>query len=81
MDAKGGEPTEGTAAMVDLDGPFTEGMIWVNQGKWHIDHIRSCASFDLADPERQRLSFLWTNLQPLWAAENRAKGAFYYSAS
>lgn len=58
-----------------LESQFTEGMTWENQGEWHIDHIRPCASFDLTDPEQQRQCFHWTNLQPLWGADNIAKGA------
>jgi len=58
-----------------LESQFTEGMTWENQGEWHIDHIRPCASFNLEDPENQRKCFHWTNLQPLWAQDNIRKGA------
>lgn len=56
---------------------FAEGMTWENHGRdgWHIDHIRPCASFDLTDPEQQRQCFHYSNLQPLWAADNIRKGA------
>lgn len=54
---------------------FEEGMTWENYGEWHIDHMRPCASFNLEDPEDQKKCFHWTNLQPLWAADNLAKGA------
>jgi hypothetical protein len=53
---------------------FLPGMSWKNHGKWEIDHIRPCASFDLTDPEQQRQCFHYTNLQPLWWQENRSKG-------
>ncbi len=56
-----------------LESKFTEGMTWENYGKWHIDHIRPCASFNLEDPEEQKKCFHWTNLQPLWASDNLAK--------
>lgn len=56
---------------------FLPGMRSDNHGEWEIDHIRPCALFDLTDPEQQRLCFHHTNLQPLWAAENRSKGAFF----
>jgi hypothetical protein len=56
-----------------LEAEFTEGMTWENMGEWHIDHIRPCASFNLEDPEEQKKCFHWTNLQPLWAADNFAK--------
>ena len=56
-----------------LESQFLPGMSWENHGKWHIDHIRPCASFDLTDPEQQKQCFHYTNLQPLWAADNLAK--------
>lgn len=58
-----------------LEAKFKPGMSWDNYGKWHVDHIRPCASFDLADPAQQRECFNWQNLQPLWAADNIRKGA------
>ncbi|WP_323041065.1 hypothetical protein [Gemmobacter sp.] len=60
--------------MAHLERQFQPGMTWANQGEWHIDHIRPCASFDLTDPELQRHCFHWSNLQPLWAAENLGSG-------
>jgi len=58
-----------------LEDQFTEGMGWYNYGKygWHIDHIKPCARFNLADPEEQRKCFHFTNLQPLWAEDNMKK--------
>lgn len=53
---------------------FVEGMSWENYGKWHVDHIKPCASFDLTDPIEQRECFHYTNLQPLWASDNIRKG-------
>lgn len=63
--------------MAHLELQFAEGMTWENHGRdgWHIDHIRPCASFDLTDPEQQRQCFHYSNLQPLWAADNIRKGA------
>ncbi len=52
---------------------FTSGMSWSNYGKWHIDHIKPCASFDLSKPSEQKKCFNYTNLQPLWARENWRK--------
>jgi hypothetical protein len=62
-----------------LESLFTDGMNWDNYGYrgWHVDHIRPCASFDLSDPEQQEECFHYTNLQPLWAKDNYAKGSHY----
>lgn len=58
-----------------LEKQFTPGMSWSNYGKWHIDHIKPCASFDLTKSEEQQKCFHYTNLQPLWALENLKKGS------
>lgn len=65
-----------------IESQFRDGMTWGNYGKlgWHIDHIRPCASFDLTDPEQQRLCYHYTNLQPLWAEENHSKGGRWQEA-
>lgn len=60
-----------------IEGKFNNGMSWENIGQWHIDHIRPLASFDLSDPEQQKLAFHYTNQQPLWAIDNIKKGAKY----
>ena len=65
---------------VHIESKFLSGMSWDNRSKWHIDHIRPCASFDLTDPGQQRLCFHYTNLQPLWAGDNHRKGARLLSA-
>ena len=59
---------------IHLESQFTEGMTRDNYGKWHVDHIKACAKFNLEDPEEQRKCFHWTNLQPLWAIDNIRKG-------
>ena len=58
-----------------LEVKFKPGMTWNNHGKWHIDHRRPCASFDLTKEEDIKMCFHYTNLQPLWGAENLRKGA------
>jgi len=56
-----------------IESLFQEGMTFENRSEWHIDHIRPCSSFDLLDPDQQRECFHYTNLRPLWAAENLEK--------
>jgi hypothetical protein len=59
-----------------LEIQFKPGMTRENYGPvWEVDHIRPCASFDLTDPQQQKLCFHWTNLQPLPPPENRRKNA------
>jgi predicted nucleic acid-binding Zn ribbon protein len=58
-----------------LEQQFQPGMSWANYGRWHIDHIRPCAAFNLFDLKEQGKCFHYSNLQPLWCADNCAKGA------
>jgi len=60
--------------MTYIESKFADDMNWDNYGKWHIDHIIPCASFDLESLEEQKKCFHWSNLQPLWAADNIRKG-------
>jgi hypothetical protein len=64
-----------------LESKFTGGMSWSNQGEWHVDHIRPCASFDLTDPAQQKVCFHYTNLQPLWGIDNLRKGSKVYTGT
>lgn len=51
---------------------FRDDMSWDNYGRWHIDHIIPLAS---AKTETELVKLChYTNLQPLWAEENFAKG-------
>lgn len=50
-------------------------MSWENYGEWHIDHIKPCAVFNLDLRSEQIACFRWSNLQPLWGADNQRKGA------
>jgi hypothetical protein len=56
-----------------LESKFQKGMSWENYGKWHIDHVRPCVSFDLSKEEEQYKCFHYSNTQPLWAADNLKK--------
>lgn len=58
-----------------LESQFKPGMSWDNYGKWHIDHIKPLAKFDLTDRQQFLEACHYTNLQPLWAEENFQKGA------
>jgi hypothetical protein len=59
-----------------LESKFQEGMNWNNYGKWHIDHIKPCYSFDLTNQKEQKKCFHFLNLQPLWATQNLKKNKF-----
>jgi hypothetical protein len=52
---------------------FTNDMNWSNYGKWHIDHVKPCCSFDLKNEDEMKTCFNWKNLQPLWADDNLQK--------
>lgn len=56
-----------------MEAQFQPGMSWENRSAWHIDHIIPLASAKTAE-ELERLCH-YTNLQPLWAADNIRKGA------
>ena len=60
---------------------FVDGMSWDNRSEWHLDHIRPLASFsNLADRSQFLIAFHYTNYQPLWAADNLAKGSQWPSS-
>lgn len=62
-----------------IESMWRPGMSWGNRGRtidcWQLDHRRPISSFDLRDPAQQHECFHYTNYQPLWAAENKQKGA------
>ncbi len=55
-----------------LEVQFQDGMTWNNWSRtgWHIDHIKSLASFDLTKEEEFKKACHYSNLQPLWAKDN-----------
>lgn len=60
-----------------LESKFVEGMTWDNYGKkrgcWSVDHIIPISTVDLSNPEQFRIVVHYTNLQPLWHADNIRK--------
>lgn len=54
-----------------ISSKFKNGMTWDNYGEWQIDHIIPLATANTTE-EVARLCH-YTNLQPLWADENRSK--------
>lgn len=60
-----------------IESKFKSGMSWDNHGEWHLDHIRPLASFDLSNRDEFLKAVHFTNIQPLWALENKIKGAKY----
>lgn len=58
-----------------LELQFQERMTWENYGEWHIDHKKPLASFDLTNRKQFLEACHYTNLQPLWAADNIRKGS------
>jgi len=61
-----------------LESKFLPTMSWDNYGTlWHVDHIKPCASFNLADIEEQKQCFHYTNLQPLFATTTIIDGIEY----
>lgn len=53
---------------------FQPGMHWANHGEWHIDHIVPIASATTIE-EVMKLNHI-SNLQPLWAKDNRTKSCY-----
>jgi len=56
-----------------LESQFATGMTWDNYGKWHVDHIVPCSSYDFSQEQQQIECFHYSNLQPLWAEDNYRK--------
>lgn len=54
-----------------IESQFQQGMTWENRSAWHIDHIIPLASAK-TEEDVIRLNH-YTNLQPLWAADNLRK--------
>lgn len=58
-----------------LESKFKRGMSWENYGTyWHVDHIIPCKAFDHGSQEQLRQCWHFSNLRPLSAKRNLAKG-------
>ncbi len=61
-----------------LESQFLPGMTWENwgsgPGSWQIDHVYPLAAADLTDRAQLLAACNYRNLQPLWFADNLAKG-------
>ena len=59
-----------------LEAKFQDGMNWENYGQWHLDHVLPVSSFHYVSITEESFKRCWClqNLQPLWAADNMAKG-------
>ena len=71
--------------IIHLVSKFEPGMTRENYGNksgcWNIDHRRCYDSLKLKDIENQRKCCHWTNLQPMWKTENRAKSNHFDEAT
>jgi hypothetical protein len=59
-----------------IESLFQDGMAWDNHGNkgWHIDHLIPVKMFDVTIDSERKKCFHYSNLQPLWAEDNRKKG-------
>lgn len=60
-----------------IEGQFQPGMTWLNHGKgpdqWCLDHRRPVCLFNWWTWEGLKEAFHWSNVQPLWGWQHRAK--------
>ena len=63
--------------VVHIESFYSDSVNWDTRNEWDIDHIRPCASFDLANDDQVRVCFNWRNLMPLDKYDNYAKGDTY----
>jgi hypothetical protein len=57
----------------DVDKKFTI----ENYGKWHLDHVIPCCSFNLEEEMDRKICFHWSNYRPLDGFENLSKNGKY----
>ncbi len=56
-----------------IERQFTGWMCWATYGEWELDHIIALSKFDLTNKEQFAKACHYTNYQPLWKSDNRAK--------
>lgn len=59
---------------IHIESQFQPEMTWDNYGKWHLDHIFPLSVAAKISNEKFLEACHYTNLQPLWAADNIRKG-------
>ena len=71
-----GMPIDAFLCYLNLDALDKYGIPYTgNEDKFHVDHVRPLASFDLEDPEQLKVAVRWDNLQVLTIKENLQKSA------
>lgn len=82
LKARGWSKTDATKNMLGcgyqefvehIEKNFSSGMTWENRDKWHLDHIIPLATAKTKE-DIVRLTH-HSNLRPMWARDNMAKGA------
>lgn len=70
------------ALVAHLEAQFVDGMDWTNYGEWEIDHIKPRRLFSVTSADDPALRECWalSNLQPLWAKDNRSKSGKWSEA-
>lgn len=58
-----------------LEFQFEDGMTWENRHLWHVDHVIPLSWANPADDYQMSIVLHFSNLQPLWAADNQKKAA------
>jgi|GEM_PF-1334817 len=60
-----------------IEGMFSKGMDWSNYGAWEIDHVKPVSLLVKEGVTDPAIINALSNLQPLWAEDNRAKANKY----
>lgn len=60
-----------------IESLFKPGMSWSNAGEWEVDHVIPVMVMLRSGENRPEVINALENLQPMWAYQNRSKGARY----